>query len=327
MSSERHSPIDGARARELLSRERERIERSLADSARNRASEVAGLDQHPADDAGRLQEDEVDQALDEHFREDLAAVERAERRLEEGTYGLSIESGEPIPPHGSRRSPGPSAPRRSRSATSAGADELQPRLRVRRFRHDPLRTCVRVARAHDPARRPGRVLCLGRAARRSSPPRSAGDRRGGGGARSQLRGQGLRRSDGDGWRAGASAVPAGGGRAAADVGVRRGEQGGVRGVRARRRRWSRGSRSTRRSSTFAGSSGSRARPPRSPRGCGARSASASASRSRSGWPAPSSSPRWRAGWPSPTGCWWCRPAASSAFSTRSRWNGCGAWAR
>ncbi len=116
------SPIDDARARELLARERERIESSLADSARNRESEVAGLDQHPADDAERLQGDEVDEALDAHLREDLEAVERAERRLEEGTYGLSIESGEPSPPRASRRSPGRSAPRRSRSATSAEAD-------------------------------------------------------------------------------------------------------------------------------------------------------------------------------------------------------------
>ena len=97
MSSSDPSPIDDARARELLSRERERIERSLADFERNRESEVAGLDQHPADDADRLQGDEVDEALAEQLREELEAVERAEQRLEEGKYGLSIESGEPIP--------------------------------------------------------------------------------------------------------------------------------------------------------------------------------------------------------------------------------------
>jgi RNA polymerase-binding transcription factor len=90
-------PIDETRARELLMRERERIERSLADLQRNRDSEVEGLDQHPADDAGRLEEDEIDDALAEGLRDELAAVERAERRLEEGTYGLSVESGEPIP--------------------------------------------------------------------------------------------------------------------------------------------------------------------------------------------------------------------------------------
>jgi DnaK suppressor protein len=91
------SPIDNARAHELLKRERDRIERSLADSERNRDSELSGLDQHPADDADRLQEDEVDEALAEQLREQLAAVERAEQRLEEGKYGLSIESGDPIP--------------------------------------------------------------------------------------------------------------------------------------------------------------------------------------------------------------------------------------
>jgi DnaK suppressor protein len=91
------SPIDDARARELLERERERIERSLADFERNRDSELSDLDQHQADDAGRLQQDEVDEGLAEQLREQLAAVERAEQRLQEGTYGLSIESGDPIP--------------------------------------------------------------------------------------------------------------------------------------------------------------------------------------------------------------------------------------
>ncbi len=94
---QRPSPIDDAHARELLERERERIERSLADFERNRDRDLSGLDQHPADDADRLQGDEVDEGLAEQLRDELAAVERAERRLEEGTYGLSIESGEPIP--------------------------------------------------------------------------------------------------------------------------------------------------------------------------------------------------------------------------------------
>ncbi len=33
----------------------------------------------------------------EDLRKELTAVERAEARLAEGTYGLSVESGEPIP--------------------------------------------------------------------------------------------------------------------------------------------------------------------------------------------------------------------------------------
>ena len=31
------------------------------------------------------------------LRERLAAIERAEKRLADGTYGLSVRSGEPIP--------------------------------------------------------------------------------------------------------------------------------------------------------------------------------------------------------------------------------------
>ena len=53
-----------------------------------------------------------------------------------------------------------------------------------------MRTCVRVARRQHPARRPGRVLRVGRAARRPAPARAAGDRRRRRGARGQLRGEG-----------------------------------------------------------------------------------------------------------------------------------------
>ena len=44
-----------------------------------------------------LYQDELDEGRDEDLREQLAALERAEHRLAEGTYGLSIESGQPIP--------------------------------------------------------------------------------------------------------------------------------------------------------------------------------------------------------------------------------------
>jgi len=50
-----------------------------------------------ADDATNLYEDELDEGLVERLEGQLAAVERAERRLKAGTYGLSVESGEPIP--------------------------------------------------------------------------------------------------------------------------------------------------------------------------------------------------------------------------------------
>ena len=87
------------RARELLARERARVERALASlqSGREEDGELSHLDQHPADYATELFDEELEQGLEAQLREELAAIERAERRLEEGTYGLSIESGKPIP--------------------------------------------------------------------------------------------------------------------------------------------------------------------------------------------------------------------------------------
>jgi DnaK suppressor protein len=97
--SDREPPIDEAHARELLQRERERIESSLADLERIRESELEEIDTaiDPLDDGEVIEEEQVDQALAEQLRAELEAVERAEKRLEDGTYGFSVESGEPIP--------------------------------------------------------------------------------------------------------------------------------------------------------------------------------------------------------------------------------------
>ena len=84
------------RARELVARERERIERDLRGLAPQPSDEPT-TDQHLADQASDLYEAELDEGLSDDLREQLAAVERAEQRLADGTYGISIESGEPIP--------------------------------------------------------------------------------------------------------------------------------------------------------------------------------------------------------------------------------------
>ena len=44
-----------------------------------------------------LYQDEFDAGRAEDFKEPLAALERAEERLAAGAYGLSVESGKPIP--------------------------------------------------------------------------------------------------------------------------------------------------------------------------------------------------------------------------------------
>jgi DnaK suppressor protein len=48
-------------------------------------------------DSEDLYQDEFDAGRREQLRNELAALERAEARVRDGTYGLSIESGEPIP--------------------------------------------------------------------------------------------------------------------------------------------------------------------------------------------------------------------------------------
>ncbi len=94
-----------------------------------------------------------------------------------------------------------------------------------------MRTYVRRGRRDDPPRRPRCVLRVGRAARRPPPARTSRHRRWWGRAGRELRGEGVRHPDRDGRPAGAPPLSACGRRAAADVGVLRGEQGRVRGVR------------------------------------------------------------------------------------------------
>jgi DnaK suppressor protein len=88
--------VDADRARELLAAERTRIERALARLGHADDSEPAD-EYDPANLASDLYQDEFDSGLADDLREQLAAVVRAEERLAAGTYGLSIESGQPIP--------------------------------------------------------------------------------------------------------------------------------------------------------------------------------------------------------------------------------------
>ena len=88
--------MDADRASELLRAERARIERALVRTGRQDDGEEAD-DQDPGNLASDLYQDEFDEGREDDLRGQLAAVERAEERLAAGTYGLSIESGQPIP--------------------------------------------------------------------------------------------------------------------------------------------------------------------------------------------------------------------------------------
>jgi len=88
--------MDADRARELLAAERQRIERELAGFGRDEG-EPQDEDVDEGDQATDLYQDELDESRESDLRDQLAAVERAEERLAAGTYGLSVESGQPIP--------------------------------------------------------------------------------------------------------------------------------------------------------------------------------------------------------------------------------------
>jgi DnaK suppressor protein len=92
--------MDEHRARALVERERRRIEAALAELAgEEEAEDASQFDQTgESEEAGaEVQHEMVDQALAATLENELAAVVRAEARIAEGTFGLSVESGARIP--------------------------------------------------------------------------------------------------------------------------------------------------------------------------------------------------------------------------------------
>jgi len=91
------SRVDSERARQLLADERTRIEKALAHLERDGPLEGdARIEPGDRDDED-LYQDEFDEGRRDDLQVEVAALERAEARLAAGTYGLSVESGEPIP--------------------------------------------------------------------------------------------------------------------------------------------------------------------------------------------------------------------------------------
>ena len=87
------------RARELLQNERRRVENLIAGARQDATSDRATADETGdiADPAERLTAEEVDDAVIGSLQDRLQAIARAEKRLDDGTYGRSVESGQPIP--------------------------------------------------------------------------------------------------------------------------------------------------------------------------------------------------------------------------------------
>jgi DnaK suppressor protein len=93
--------MDQDRARSLLIAERDEVRGSLELSKNagqdDRVAEVESVAEDNADAALALTEQGQDDALAESLRDRLDAIERALQRLDNGTYGKSVRSGEPIP--------------------------------------------------------------------------------------------------------------------------------------------------------------------------------------------------------------------------------------
>ena len=93
--------MDQDRARSLLIAERDEVRSLLKDAEvagqGDRVAEVESEAEDNADAALALTEEGQDDAIAESMRDRLDAIERALHRLDNGTYGKSIRSGEPIP--------------------------------------------------------------------------------------------------------------------------------------------------------------------------------------------------------------------------------------
>jgi DnaK suppressor protein len=86
--------MDPERARERLTEERARIERELERLGSSHASDEP---KDTGDQANELEQTDTENALRDDLKRTLEAIERAEGRLDEGTYGVSVVSGDPIP--------------------------------------------------------------------------------------------------------------------------------------------------------------------------------------------------------------------------------------
>jgi RNA polymerase-binding transcription factor DksA len=100
----RMTHFDEAAARERLEREKARVHDVIAglkaegldQSESDQTGELTHYDQHPADQASDTFEREKDIAILEGLESELAELEAALQRLDEGTYGVDEDTGEPI---------------------------------------------------------------------------------------------------------------------------------------------------------------------------------------------------------------------------------------
>ncbi len=91
--------MEDAKAKELLSAERSRVEGLLKDLSAEGTADRDAADEpgDMYDSAEPLTTEGTDDAIREGLEERLDAIARAEQRLAAGTYGVSVRSGHAIP--------------------------------------------------------------------------------------------------------------------------------------------------------------------------------------------------------------------------------------
>jgi DnaK suppressor protein len=91
--------VETQRAQELLQNELRRLRELLVQAANDGQNERSGANEQGdmSDSSEPLVVEQEEVAITAGLRERLAAIERAQQRLIDGTYGLSVRSGEPIP--------------------------------------------------------------------------------------------------------------------------------------------------------------------------------------------------------------------------------------
>ena len=98
--------VDPDDARKRVMDEKARVEGlihnlkdELGDGPENdELSELSDYDQHPADTASETFEREKDVSILEQLEEELAELQAALERIDQGTYGIDEVTGEPIAP-------------------------------------------------------------------------------------------------------------------------------------------------------------------------------------------------------------------------------------
>ena len=98
--------FDDAAARRRLQSDQERVqglienlrEEGLDQEEAGQVGDLSHLPQHQADQGSEVFEREKDMAILEHLERELAEIEAALQRLDEGTYGVDEVTGEPIAP-------------------------------------------------------------------------------------------------------------------------------------------------------------------------------------------------------------------------------------